>query len=592
MSDEESEVSSEDRLKALRGGNRASVTKVKKEVLIIIQEGLEKDPAEIGEVNIRLNSKGSTLRKKLSYLKELDQKILKSCPNAEVAKEIEEATSWEERIRESLSRIEEFKKGRYPRQTVPAVVAGPSYAGGAADIYVSSPTRVDICEQVDQVQHGFRSTRSQNGVRSSPDRVSLSEMNVSHAGVRLPKINLPKFDGDITRFNHFWQSFECAVHRKDSIPIINKLNYLFSLLEGPAYRAVEGLEFQERNYENVIDVLKSRFGKRQHIVTAHMQALLKLQIHPNANTQQLRSIYDKINVNVRGLQALGMPAENYGNLLIPIIMARMPREITMQVARKTATDEWDIDEILGIIQTELEANEISANLAAADKRIRSQDVTPTRVQGTANSFVARQEARKDKGERKLQCYFCKGSHVAGKCDTISSIEERRKTLKEERRCFNCLKKGHFSSECNSRNGCSQCKGWKGKRHYSICLGELSNSKPAENDKGSESTTVTAKEKGNVLLQTATGYVYKGSNNDKCIKVQMLFDLGSQRSYVTEELMKKLNLDVECSEKLNLNTFGSSKFAKVKCNRVSFFVNLNDYDDVEVSALTHKVICSP
>ena len=63
MSDEESEVSSEDRLKALRGGNRASVTKVEKEVLMIIQDGLEKDPAEIGEVNIRLNSKGSTLRK-------------------------------------------------------------------------------------------------------------------------------------------------------------------------------------------------------------------------------------------------------------------------------------------------------------------------------------------------------------------------------------------------------------------------------------------------------------------------------------------------------------------------------------------------
>ena len=70
-----------------------------------------------------------------------------------------------------------------------------------------------------------------------------------------------------------------------------------------------------------------------------MQALFKLQIHPNANIEQLRIIYDHSNANVRGLQALGMPAENYGNLLIPIIMARMPREKTMQVARKTATDE-------------------------------------------------------------------------------------------------------------------------------------------------------------------------------------------------------------------------------------------------------------
>ena len=63
---------------------------------------------------------------------------------------------------------------------------------------------------------------------------------------------------------------------------------------------------------------------------------------------------------------------------------------------------------------------------------------------------------------------------------------------------------------------------------------------------------------------------------------------SFESYVTEELMKKLNLDIECNEMLNLNTFGSSKFAKV----VTFFVSLKDYDDVEESALTHKVICSP
>ena len=39
--------------------------------------------------------------------------------------------------------------------------------------------------------------------------------------------------------------------------------------------------------------------------------------------------------------------------------------------------------------------------------------------------------------------------------------------------------------------------------------------------------------------------------------------------MTEELKKKLNLDVECNEILHLSTFGSSKFAKVNCNRVTF-----------------------
>jgi len=287
-----------------------------------------------------------------------------------------------------------------------------------------------------------------------------------------------------------------------------------------------------------------------------------------------------------------MPPETYGNLLIPIIMAKMPREISMQVARETSNAAWHVKDILKIIDSEIEANEISSFISKSMPKDREKDRLPTRVQGTTKSFVTRQEVRQERVERKLQCYFCKGNHVAGKCDKISSVEERRKILKEDKRCFNCLKRGHFSPECNSGNDCSKCKGPKGRHHYSICFGETSNSKPAEKDESTESTTVTAKERGNVLLQTATGYVYNGSNKDQCFKVQMLFDLGSQRSYVTEELMKKLNLDIECNEMLNLNTFGSSKFAKVKCNRVTFFVRLNDYDDVEVSALTHKVICFP
>ena len=80
--------------------------------------------------------------------------------------------------------------------------------------------------------------------------------------------------------------------------------------------------------------MKSRFGNKQKFDDAHMQELLKLQECPNENVMQLRRIYDSINVNVRGLQSLGMPQEGYGSLLVSIIMKRMPKEATVQVARK------------------------------------------------------------------------------------------------------------------------------------------------------------------------------------------------------------------------------------------------------------------
>ena len=152
-------------LKALRGGNLSVVTKVEKEVLTIIRKGLGKDTGEIVDVNIHLNSLKITLRDKLLYLKELDSKLLESCCNSDIAKEIEETTSWETRIHEALSQIEEFTRGRYSRPKVP-VVAGASNVSGTEYIAVSSPARVGKRDQV------FQSPGFQNGALSSPNRIS------------------------------------------------------------------------------------------------------------------------------------------------------------------------------------------------------------------------------------------------------------------------------------------------------------------------------------------------------------------------------------------------------------------------------------
>ena len=285
MSREENGNSPWERLKALRGGNRSVVTKLEKEAASVIVDGRDKtDSTHIADINARLNSIKATLREKLRYLKELDAKLLENCAVEGIEKEIEEATSWEARVYEVLSRIEEFAKGNYsrPRPSQPSVPATTVSDSVDDDVNsaASSPARVGTQDLVVQ------SPGSQSGVPSSPSRTSTSESSGPHVtGVKLPKINLPKFNGDITRFNQFWQSFECAVHKNDSVPVVNKLNYLFSLLEGPAYRAVEGLELQENNYEHVVDILKTRFGKKQQIINAHMQALLKLQNHRTLLTQ-------------------------------------------------------------------------------------------------------------------------------------------------------------------------------------------------------------------------------------------------------------------------------------------------------------------
>ena len=129
----------------------------------------------------------------------------------------------------------------------------------------------------------------------------------------------------------------------------------------------------EDSDENAVEILKDRFGRKQQIISVHMEELLKLQNCPNQNATQLRQIYDKINIHVRGLEALDVTSDQYGSLMIPVIMARIPSEIAVQIARKTKNDVWSIKEILETIKGEVEAREIGEN---ANKRVVTHNISP------------------------------------------------------------------------------------------------------------------------------------------------------------------------------------------------------------------------
>jgi len=93
-----------------------------------------------------------------------------------------------------------------------------------------------------------------------------SNTNSANIGVRLPKINLPTFNGEQTQFQTFWQSLDCAVHSNEDISKLHKLNYLLNALEGKAHRAVAGLQLKVENYDNAIKILKGRFSNKQQSI--------------------------------------------------------------------------------------------------------------------------------------------------------------------------------------------------------------------------------------------------------------------------------------------------------------------------------------
>ena len=63
---------------------------------------------------------------------------------------------------------------------------------------------------------------------------------------KLPKLTLPIFNGDNTKFRSFWDSFVSAIDNNPGLSVIDKFNYLNSLLGGIATRSIQGLTLSRR----------------------------------------------------------------------------------------------------------------------------------------------------------------------------------------------------------------------------------------------------------------------------------------------------------------------------------------------------------
>lgn len=64
--------------------------------------------------------------------------------------------------------------------------------------------------------------------------------------VNLPRIDLPKFSGDVLKFTSFWQQFSACVDECE-YPVVSKFNYLVSCLKGEAMTVIEEMPITAEN---------------------------------------------------------------------------------------------------------------------------------------------------------------------------------------------------------------------------------------------------------------------------------------------------------------------------------------------------------
>ena len=174
--------------------------------------------------------------------------------------------------------------------------------------------------------------------------------------MKLPKLHLQKFSGCPSEYRTFWDGFHAAVD--SNTDDVGKINYLRGLLDGPAAATIAGSALTNTNYSIAVKLLHERFGNCQLLINSHMESLLKLScVSSMVDIKRIRMVYDMIESSVRSLQNLGISAEMYESLLIPIMLAKISKELKLIISRDMKGETWDFEQLLAIFKSELEARE-------------------------------------------------------------------------------------------------------------------------------------------------------------------------------------------------------------------------------------------
>ncbi|KRZ32951.1 26S protease regulatory subunit 6A, partial [Trichinella pseudospiralis] len=135
---------------------------------------------------------------------------------------------------------------------------------------------------------------------------AILEITDVESNVQLPRLELPKFDGDVARFHEFWGQFEMSA---------TKLAYLRGCLTGA------GLSASNQDYELALRRLKERFDQPMVAIREQILRLVNLFMTKN----KLSTICDEFHKKVCAMTTLGKDPQT-NNLSVAEVMIALCQE--------------------------------------------------------------------------------------------------------------------------------------------------------------------------------------------------------------------------------------------------------------------------
>ena len=349
---------------------------------------------------------------------------------------------------------------------------------------------------------------------------------------RLPRIELPSFNGESGRWRSYWEKFSNALNKDPTLTDVDKLSFLLMTMKCQEGKDItDSHTRQGPNYYAAVQALKDRYDQpRVACRTAHKS----FTDHTwKLNNEGIGKIITLIQRTVASLEECGV--DSIEKLYTVIAELHMPDEFFRYWTERT-TDSNQPPNVNRLIET-LQHYRLGLQGRTDDAPAKCKLSPQSKKKPCGSGTLHVQKGR--------DCQLCHdGNHPLYLCSTFKglSVEERNNTASRLKVCTNCLSFTHFFRYCPS-SSCRDC----GKKHHSLLHRQRSVPSSGENSAARETPTKStsahispnrniAQGKARIFLGTCQVTLESGGRRQKA---RALWDGGSPISFITSKMTQCL-----------------------------------------------------
>ena len=113
-------------------------------------------------------------------------------------------------------------------------------------------------------------------LRASTDATTCDTPTSRAPGAKLPKLEVPTFDGDILKWKSFWDQFSVSIHKRSDLTAAEKMVYLQNALKDKTAKStIEGLTKSGEHYEEAVKCLQTRYDRPRMVHQTHVRRIVE-----------------------------------------------------------------------------------------------------------------------------------------------------------------------------------------------------------------------------------------------------------------------------------------------------------------------------